>query len=115
MQNKSRSKRQPPACQRILVATKDRSGWTQCQAEKTGDTEQTTRGQGNKREEEQTFIENLKRVAQQCEGPGGQYLADLTTLPFAVVKVARSLWDGQHATVIAIKKLLMRGKKQREP
>ena len=34
-------KRQPPACQRILVATKDRSGWTQCQDEKTGDIEQT--------------------------------------------------------------------------
>ena len=47
VQNQSRRKRrrdthgfllgrQPPACQGILEATTDRSGWTQCQAEKTG-------------------------------------------------------------------------------
>ena len=61
-------KRQPPACQRILVATKDRSGWTQCQAEKTGDIEQTTRGQDNKKKgEEQHFKEKPKCVAQQRE------------------------------------------------
>ena len=32
---------QPPACQGIPVATPDRSGMTQCQAEKTGNIEQT--------------------------------------------------------------------------
>ena len=32
---------QPPACQRVPVATKDRSGRTQCQARKTGNIEKT--------------------------------------------------------------------------
>ena len=32
---------QPPACQGIPVGTTGSSGWTQCQAEKTGDIEQT--------------------------------------------------------------------------
>ena len=55
-------KRQPPACQRILVATKDRSGWTQCQAEKTRDIEQTTRGQDNKKKRNKDRSNPSKRT-----------------------------------------------------
>ena len=69
VQNQSRRKRRrithgflrrcqpPPACQGIPEATTDRSGRTQCQAYKTGNIEQTTRGQDNKKGE-QTFKEN---------------------------------------------------------
>ena len=39
---------QPPACPRNPVATTDRSGRTQCQAEKTGIVEQVTRWQDSK-------------------------------------------------------------------
>ena len=51
---------QPPACQRIPVATTDRSGRTQCQAHMTGNIEQTTRGQDNKKKTKRSnpFKEN---------------------------------------------------------
>ena len=49
-------KRQPPVCQRIPVATTDRSGWTQCQAEKTGSRQRV--GKTTKKEE-QTLKETL--------------------------------------------------------
>ena len=53
---------QPPACQGIPVATTDRSGWTQCQAEKTGDIEQTTRGQDNKKKKNKERSNPSKRT-----------------------------------------------------
>ena len=85
VQNQSRRKRrrithgflrkcQPPACQGSPVATTDRSGWTQCQACKTGNIEQTTRGQDNKNRKTRigaTLQREPKSVAQQREGPGG--------------------------------------------
>ena len=66
-------KRQPPACQRIPVATKDRSERTECQAYKTRDIEQSTRGQDNKKKAPQQT--KTECVAQQRESPGGRHLA----------------------------------------
>ena len=80
---------QPPACQRIPVATTDRSGWTQCQAEKTGDIEQTN-AWARQQKRRANLHRNHEHMAQQREGPNGQHLADFATLPSAVVKVARA-------------------------
>ena len=49
-------KSQPPACQGITVATTDRSGWTKCQAEKTGDIEQTHAWARQKKESTPSLI-----------------------------------------------------------
>ena len=85
---------QPPACQGIPVATTDRSEMTQCQAEKTGDIEQTNAWARHQhksdKEEEKIFFETMNISAKQGEGPSGQHLANFATLPSAVVKVARA-------------------------
>ena len=43
---------QPPACQKVQVATTDRSGRTQCQAKKTGNIKQTVARARQEHEEE---------------------------------------------------------------
>ena len=98
--NKSRRKRrrnthgfllkcQPPACQKIHVATTDRSGWTQCQAEKTGDIEQTN-AWARQQKKRGTIQRKPECVAQQRGSPGGHHPAIFATLPTAIVKVARA-------------------------
>ena len=63
-----------------------------------------------KKKREQTFIETMNIMAKQREGPSGQHFADSATLASAAVKVARAQWNGQHAIVVTIEKLLTRGK-----
>ena len=75
------------------MATTDKSRWTQCQAEKTGDIEQITRGQDKKKG--RANQRKSDRVSQQRERTGGQHLADFATLSTAVVKVDRAKWYGE--------------------
>ena len=63
------------------------------------------------KEGEKFYRETMNVMAKQCEGLGGQYLADSATLPSAVVKAARAKRNQQPAFVITIEKLLARGKK----
>ena len=100
-------KRQPPVCQRIPVATTDRSGWTQCQAEKTGSRQRVGKTTKKRRA---NLERNPEHVAQQRGGLSGQHLADFATLPSAVVKVARAYRYGHLAIVCTIEKVLPRGK-----
>ena len=60
---------------------------------------------------EKFYRETMNITAKQCEGLGGQYLADFATLPSAVVKAARAQRNRQHAFVVIIEKLFTRGKK----
>ena len=59
---------QPPACQGIPVATTDRSEMTQCQAEKTGDIEQTNAWQ-EKKKGRQTFTEFMDTWQNNVKAP----------------------------------------------
>ena len=82
------------------MATTNRRGRTQCQAEKTGIVEQVTRWQDSKTEQkgetkgEATLQREPKCVAQQRESHSGHHLAIFATLPTAIVKVTRTLWHG---------------------
>ena len=104
---------QPPACQGIPVATTDRSGMTQCQAEKTGDIEQTTREQDNSTKVTKKEIKPslIPWTTWQRDGHSGQHLEDFATLPSAVVKVVRVWRNRQYAFVVTIEKMLTRGKR----
>ena len=76
------------------MATTDRCGMTQCQAEKTGNVEQTNewpkQEHKSDKEGEYNVNETIKHVAKQRAGHGGQHLADFATRPLAVFKVVRA-------------------------
>ena len=107
VQNQSRRKRrrtthgflrkcQPPACQGISVATTDRSGRTQCQAEKTGNVEQVTRWQDSKTEQRRSsaFGRKPQCVVEQHKSIGSHRLAIFATLPTAKVERGHSYLNG---------------------
>ena len=86
-------KYQPPACSHP-VATKDRSGRTQCQAEKTGIVEQVTRWQDSKTGQtgDHPHSGESQCVAEQRTSFSSYRLANVTTLPTANVEVTHTRW-----------------------
>ena len=101
------------ACPGIPVATTDRSGRTQCRAEKTGIMEQVIRCQDIRTGQKgghPHFGGKLQCVIEQRKSCSSCCLANFATLQTANAGVTRTRWHRQHAIVIATKKEHQGGK-----
>ena len=106
VQNQTRRKRrrtthgflrkcQPPARQGIPVATTDRSGWTQCQAEKTGDIEQTN-AWARQQKRRANLHRNHEHAAQKREGPSGHHIVSAFITKITIVTIHVLHGEPQH-------------------